>query len=324
MRLVNFKRDRTVRVGAEDGGEIVDLIDALGGDRRAAAADRAILGDTISLIAAGPKGMRLARKAVRLSRKGDKGRMPRSKAKLTAPLQPSIILCSGENYWDHREEKPKVDPKEPEFFVKVPQAVCGPRDTILYDRSITKKLDYEAELAVLIGKPGRHIPKKRALEHVFGYTIMNDVTARDRQVMFKPDGSMFYIVGPSKNFDTSAPMGPCIVTADEMRDPQTMEISSRVNKEVRQHNTTANMIWKVADLVAFFSANLTLKAGMVISTGTPGGTAWGTDPELGGRAKKRGDVVLPAGYLRPGDVVTCEIEGIGKLRNKVAVYKRAA
>lgn len=320
MRFVNYAKGRETRLGVEDAGDIIDLIDALGA-RKLTAKERDVLSETKAFVASGPSGLRLARKALGQSRKTGRGRIPRGKVKLQAPLRPEIILCSGENYWDHRDEKPQVEGREPEFFIKVPQGAVGPGAPIRLDRKVTKKLDYETELAVIIGKPGRHIPKGRALEHVFGYTIMNDVTARDRQVRIRPDGSSFYVLGPGKNFDTCAPMGPCLVTADEIADPQRLDLRTLVNDEVRQNNSTARMIWGVADLVKFFSTYLTLQPGTVISTGTPGGTAWGTDAELGGRAAKRGDVVLPKGYLRPGDVVTCEIEGIGRLRNKVVLNR---
>ncbi len=320
MRIVNFTAARKVRVGVEDGGDIVDLIDALGGERRVKKEDRAILADTVSLIAAGPSGMRLARRALRESRRTGKGRLAKRGIKLRAPLAPPIILCSGENYWDHREEKPDVEGREPEFFIKTPQGVVGPTDQIRLDRKVTKKLDYETELAIVIGRPGRHIAKKDALNHVFGYVVMNDVTARDRQVRMRPDGTCSYALGPGKNFDSCAPLGPCIVTADEIPNPQRLGLRTSVYGEVLQLNNTRKMIWGVADLVKFFSTFLTLPPGTVISTGTPGGTAWGTDAELGGKFSKRKGA-RPLSYLKPGDVVTCEIEHIGMLRNKVVLNR---
>ena len=236
--------------------------------------------------------------------------------RLLAPLVPPAILNSGQNYWDHREEKPPVDQEEPEFFLKAPLAVIGPDEPILYDPAVTRKLDYEVELAVVIGKPGRHIPDDRALEHVFGYTVANDVTARDRQAIPHPEGGWQYALGPGKNFDSAAPLGPSIVTADEVPDPQDLHLRTYVNGELRQNNTTANMIWDVAALVSFLSTFLTLRPGVVIETGTPGGTAWATDPEIGGRPYEREDV-RRAGYLEPGNVVRVEIDGIGSLTNPV-------
>lgn len=320
MRFVNYSRRRETRLGVEDAGHIVDLVDALE-PGKLSQKELNVLSETKAFIASGPTGLRLARKAVRKSRISGHGRIVRGKVRFQAPLRPEIILCSGENYWDHRDEKPQVEGREPEFFIKVPQGAIGHGTPIRLDRKVTKKLDYETELGIVIGKPGRHIPKRRALEHVFGYTIMNDVTARDRQVRIRPDGSSFYVLGPGKNFDTCAPMGPCIITADEITNPQRLQLRTLVNDEVRQNNSTAKMIWGVTDLVKFFSTYLTLLPGTVISTGTPGGTAWGTDAELGGRATKRSDITLPNSYLNPGDVVTCEIEGIGQLRNRVILNR---
>lgn len=229
---------------------------------------------------------------------------------LAPPVVPPIVLCAGENYVDHLDEKPPVRRDEPEFFLKTPTAAVGHGAMVGYP-PVTKKLDYEVELAFVIGRGGRNIAQQDALDHVFGYTVMNDMTCRDRQVIMRPDGTAQYRLGGSKNFDGSAPLGPVVVTADEIPDPQGLSMSSRVNGEVRQKASTANMISGVAELITFFSAYLTLEPGMVIATGTPGGTGWGSDPELGGR---RGGV---GAYLNPGDEVVCEIEGIGQLRTVI-------
>jgi len=172
--------------------------------------------------------------------------------------------------------------------------VIGPDENIRYDEKLTRKLDCETELAIVIGKPGRHIAVEDALNHVFGYTIVNDVTARDRQVR-KSGGFTWYELGRGKAFDTSAPTGPWIVTADEIPDPQTLDIKTRINGELRQSSNTANMIWTCAELIHFFSVNFTLRPGMVIITGTPAGTAWSVDHELGGRWQPKQGVV---GVLR--------------------------
>ena len=326
MRIYNYQKGTQRRLAVLDDKSLVDVIDALGGPRKLAPRDRDALNDTISFIEAGNRGLGLARKAIRESRKSGKGRRSLSRTKLFAPIEPAVILCSGENYWDHRDEKPVVEGKEPEFFIKLQQCTNGPYDDIIYEPKITKKLDYETELVVIIGKGApRHIAKKDAKNYIYGYTIMNDVTARDRQVKMRPDGTSQYAVGPGKNFDTSAPMGPCIVTADEVVNPQKLQLRTLVNDQVRQNNTTGMMIWSVYDLVRFFSGFVTLKPGSAISTGTPGGTAWGTDLELGGRGAKAGrkDISLATGYLNVGDVVTCEIDGIGHLRGRVVLPKGA-
>lgn len=316
MRLLRYERNGGTRLGVLDKDDVVDLLDAapLG----TAPAMLAAFSDMTRLIAEGEEGLHSVRNAIASSRRNQSSRTPLEKVRLKAPLDPTLILCSGENYWDHREEKPEVTRKDPEFFLKTPLGVIGPEDDIRRDERVTKKLDYETELLIVIGKGGRHIPAAQALEHVYGYTIMNDVTARDRQVTLRPDGSSVYNLGPGKNFDTCAPIGPWIVSADEIREPQFLALKTRVNGELRQSNTTSKMIWTCAQLVAFFSTFVTLKPGVVISTGTPGGTAWGTDSELGGKKPMRKDIVAPKGYLQPGDEVVCEIELIGQLRNCVA------
>ncbi len=316
MKLLRYQRGGEARLAVFDRDQGADLRDALGREKLGAA-EQAALADTAAFIAAGANAMGLAQRALDLVRAGGPGRIQRAGLELLAPIVPSLLLCSGENYWDHRDEKPAVTRKDPEFFTKTALGVIASGDAIERDERVTRKLDYETELAIVIGAPGRHIPAERALEHVFGYTIVNDVTARDRQVTLRPDGSSVYNLGPGKNFDTCAPIGPWIVTRDEIPDPQNLQLSTHVNGELRQSNTTGKMIWSCAQLIAFFSTFVTLRPGVVISTGSPGGTAWGTDPELGGRKPMRRDVVAPTGYLQPGDTVVCAIEGIGELRNPV-------
>jgi 2-keto-4-pentenoate hydratase/2-oxohepta-3-ene-1,7-dioic acid hydratase in catechol pathway len=298
LRLVTFSVDgQPGRVGAVDGDRVVDL---------------GLDGDMVAFIAGGERSLEGAEGTIAAAATT----YALDSVRLLAPLRPPIILNSGQNYWDHRDEKPAVDQKEPEFFLKAPLAVIGPDEPVLYDRIVTRKLDYEVELAVVIGKPGRHIPAEQALEHVFGYTIANDITARDRQAVPHPQGGWEYALGPGKNFDTSAPLGPWIVTRDEIPDPQNLALRTYVNDEIRQNNSTAKMIWSVAEIVAFFSHFYTLPPGLVIETGTPGGTAWATDPEIGGKPYDRDDVVR-SGYLQPGDVVRVEVEGIGALSNPI-------
>ncbi|MGE0557241.1 MAG: fumarylacetoacetate hydrolase family protein [Burkholderiales bacterium] len=313
MRFVRYERGGALRLGLLDGDGVVDLLDAAPVGTPSALL--AAFSDMTRLIAAGDEGIAAASAA--LAAAGKSARQLLSKTKLRAPLEPSLILCSGENYWDHRDEKPAVTRKDPEFFLKTGLGVIGPGDDIVRDERVTQKLDYETELLIVIGKPGRHIPAARALEHVYGYCVMNDVTARDRQVTLRPDGSSVYNLGPGKNFDTCAPIGPAIVTADEIADPQQLALTTKVNGELRQSNSTEKMIWTCAQLVEFFSTFVTLRPGTVISTGTPGGTAWGTDEELGGKKPMRRDVVTAKGYLQPGDEVTCEIAGVGRLTNRV-------
>jgi 2-keto-4-pentenoate hydratase/2-oxohepta-3-ene-1,7-dioic acid hydratase in catechol pathway len=320
VRLVTFQQGPRCAVGAVDGDQVVDLQAAYAeylaeveGDPHAAAIAAARIPATMTVFISGLEpAWRAAEQA--LAQGGPS--YPLVDVRLLAPLLPPIILNSGQNYWDHRDEKPPVEQHDPEFFLKAPLGVIGPNDPVILDPAVTQKLDYEVELGVIIGKPGRHIPRERALEHVFGYTVANDVTARDRQAVPHPEGGFEYRLGPGKNFDTCAPIGPWIVTRDEIEDPQQLGLRTYVNGDLRQSNSTAKMIWDVATLVSFFSDFYTLQPGVLIETGTPGGTAWATDPEIGGKPYERGDVKR-AGYLQPGDVVTVEIDGIGSLTNPI-------
>jgi 2-keto-4-pentenoate hydratase/2-oxohepta-3-ene-1,7-dioic acid hydratase in catechol pathway len=319
MKLVRYYGQGGVRVGVLDGEEVVDVAATLSMKRTVSTVESAMLADMVPLIEGGPRALDLAVEALAASTLRSAGRQPLSSVRLLAPLIPGLILASGGNYKDHRDEKDEAPlaGREPEYFFKTPRSVIGPDDVIERDPRVTKKLDYEVELAVVIGRQGRHISDERALEHVFGYTILNDVTARERQVRFRPDGSYFYEAGSSKNFETSTPIGPYILTADEVPNPQTLALRTHVNEELRQNNNTSNMIFPASHLVSFFSTFLTRYAGYEIATGTPGGTAWGGDKELGGRPYERNDVVRAKGYLQVGDVVRCEIEKLGVLRNTV-------
>jgi 2-keto-4-pentenoate hydratase/2-oxohepta-3-ene-1,7-dioic acid hydratase in catechol pathway len=303
MKIVRFTIDGTTRVGAMDADGVVELP----GFR-----------ETQDLIAGGRAALDAARKVLA----SGAGRKPLASVRLAAPIVPSTVLCSGSNYTDHNKEKANtpISGKEPEFFVKTADCVIGPGDTIVHDERLTKKLDAETELAIVIGKAGRHIPVERALEHVFGYTVANDVTARERQVRRNEQGFTWYEVGRGKAFETACPLGPCIVTADEIPDPQQLRLRTRINGELRQSASTANMIFSCAMLIHFFSISFTLKPGFVILTGTPGGTAWSTDPELGGKwvGGDGSETLVPAkGYLKPGDAIENELERIGVLKNSV-------
>ena len=324
MRLVTFQAGARRALGAVEGARVVDLqlayarylTDVEGDPRASEIAAVRIPQDMVAFIGGLERSWRAAELALAHAAELDELAYDLDAIKLLAPLVPPVILNSGQNYWDHRDEKPAVDQHDPEFFLKTPLAVIGPGEPVILDPVVTKKLDYEVELGVVIGKPGRHIPRERALEHVFGYTVTNDVTARDRQAVPHPEGGFEYRLGPGKNFDTSAPIGPWIVTRDEIPDPQALGLRTFVNGELRQSNSTAKMIWDVATIVSFFSDFYTLQPGVLLETGTPGGTAWATDPEIGGKAYERGDVKR-GGYMQPGDVVTVEIDGIGSLTNPI-------
>lgn len=315
MKLVTYRRDGQERLGFIVGESIVDPLLALPGKD---APEAAYFSDAVAFIRAGDAARRAAERLIASAPATAKVAL--AGASLAAPIRPSTIICSGSNYRDHNSEKANtpISGKEPEFFLKTADCVIGPNEAIIYDERMSKKIDCETELAVVIGKAGRHIPLAQALDHVFGYTIVNDVTARDRQVRRSPEGVTWYELGRGKAFDTSAPLGPCIVTADEVGDPQKLMLKTRINGDPRQASSTANMIWTCADLIHFFSTNFTLKPGMVIITGTPAGTAWSTDKELGGKWQGLPGLVPATRYCLPGDVIESEVEKIGVLRNTVA------
>src|SRR5260221_5460103 len=215
--------------------------------------------------------------------------------RLLAPiLHPPKIICVGLNYRDHAIESNMEIPKVPTIFSKYSTAVIGPGDAIRLPRLSTKP-DYEAEMAVIIGKGGRYIPGDKWREHVFGYTNLNDVSARDFQM-----ATSQWMIG--KTFDTFAPIGPAIVSADEIADPHKLDISLTINGETLQHSNTKHLIFRIPDLIEHLSSVFTLESGDVISTGTPSGV---------GFARK------PPRFLQAGDDVIVRVEGLGELRNPV-------
>jgi 2-keto-4-pentenoate hydratase/2-oxohepta-3-ene-1,7-dioic acid hydratase in catechol pathway len=307
MKLLTYLKNDTRRLGFMLDDTVIDPLDAGG--------DPTFFADAIAFIRGGEAAQSAARGLIETA-----PRHALADVRLAAPMIPTTILCSGSNYRAHNAEKANapLSGQEPEFFVKTGDCVIGPDEPIIHDPALTRKLDCETELAIVIGKPGRHIAVSDAPAHIFGYTIVNDVTARDRQVRRNAQGFTWYELGRGKAFDSSAPMGPVIVTADEFGDPQAAMLRTRINGELRQQSSTADMIWSCADLVHFFSVNFTLRPGMVILTGTPAGTAWSTDAELGGNWHPAPGLVAATRYCETGDVVESEIERIGVLRNPVA------
>lgn len=307
MQILNYLKDGQRRLGIVEHDQVFDPIDAGG--------DAAFFSDTIRFIQSGDSAI-----AALNQLKDTEARTPLQDIEWLSPMVPSTILCAGSNYHAHNAEKAgaPLSGREPEFFVKTSDCVVGPNAPILYDPVLTQKLDCETELAIVIGKPGRHIAIKDAPSHMFGFTIVNDVTARDRQVRRNAEGFTWYELGRGKAFDSSAPMGPVITTSDQFGDPQATLLRTRINGELRQEASTSDMIWSCAELVHFFSINFTLRPGMVILTGTPAGTAWSSDKELGGNWQAQPGLVAATRYCEPGDVIESEIEGIGVLRNPVA------
>ena len=215
---------------------------------------------------------------------------------LRAPLaRPGKIICVGLNYHDHCREQGVEPPAYPMLFAKFANTVTDPGASVTRPAA-TDRLDLECELAVVIGRGGSHIPSEHALDHVFGYTVLNDVTARDLQ---REDRQWLR----AKGWDGFAPMGPMIVTADELGDPGHLAVRSWVNGEPWQDSSTANMIWDVATLIGFISRSIRLESGDVLATGTPAGVGHFHDPPR---------------YLADGDEIVCEIEGIGRLATRIS------
>jgi 2-keto-4-pentenoate hydratase/2-oxohepta-3-ene-1,7-dioic acid hydratase in catechol pathway len=220
------------------------------------------------------------------------------------PRPSKNVFCVGRNYLTHIEEGARARgvevklPDAPVFFTKAPTAVTGPFDDIPWDRSVTHQVDWEAELGVIIGRTGRNIPRAAALDHVFGYTVINDVSARDLQ---KSHFQFF----KGKSLDGFCPIGPSVVTADEFGSPVGKRLTLRVNGAVKQSGNTRDMIFGVDALIASLSHGLTLEAGDIIACGTPDGVGFArTPPE----------------FLQDGDIMETEVEGIGVMRNRIAAH----
>lgn len=222
---------------------------------------------------------------------------------LAAPIpQPrKNIMCLAVNYKEHAQETAGVrghsgeTPVYPVFFTKAPTTVNGPYGEIVIDPQVSSEIDWEVELGVIIGKSGKNIRAEDALSYVFGYTVLNDITARDLQTRHK----QFF---KGKSLDGSCPMGPWIITADEIADPHHLSLSLHVNGVTKQQSNTSLMIFSINQSIAVLSAGMTLEAGDIIATGTPSGVGFSrTPPE----------------FLRPGDVVEAEVEGVGLIRNRV-------
>ena len=215
--------------------------------------------------------------------------------KLLAPIpRPPKLICIGLNYRDHAAETKMEIPIVPTVFNKFPNVVIAPGAPIVLPKVSTKP-DYEAEFAFVVGPGGRHIPASRAMDHVFGYTMVNDVSARDFQL-----ATTQWLMG--KTFDTFAPMGPWLVTKDEIADPHELDISLEIGGEILQNSNTRELIFKIPELIAYISTVVTLEPGDVVSTGTPAGV---------GSARK------PPRWLKPGEEVIVRVAGLGELRNPV-------
>jgi 2,4-diketo-3-deoxy-L-fuconate hydrolase len=287
---VTYAHGGEPRLGALVGAAVVDL----------AAADSSLPVDLLSLVRAGPDAWSVAAEVA--DRAPAAHRRPCAEVRLLAPLTPPRnVFAVGLNYVAHLQEGAAARsavgevPDVPVFFTKPPSTVVGTEAPIPWQPAVTRKLDWEAELAIVVGRGGRDIPRAEALEHVFGYTAANDVSARDLQFRHRQ-----WFKG--KSLDGCCPLGPAVVTADELGDPQQLDVGCRVNGVVKQKASTSQMIFPVAEILECLSAGMTLEPGDVILTGTPEGVGFArTPPE----------------FLSPGDVVEVEISGIGVLRNVV-------
>ncbi len=291
MRYATFERDGRVSWGAVQTGGVLDL--------PAVAAATGLAGwpeTLLAFIQAGPACWKRAGQLAAAA--GSASLLPLSGVRLLAPVPQPLrnVFALGLNYAEHAAEGGEEAPTAPIYFTKATTAVIGPDEPIIADPSVSRKLDWEVELGVILGTGGRRISEADALDHVFGYTVIHDVSARDLQ--FSRSGQWFL----GKSFDTSCPMGPWIVSADEIGDPQNLDLRLCVNGVEKQHSNTRHMIFPVAKILADLSGVLTLQAGDIISTGTPSG--------IGGSRE-------PPEYLQPGDVTEAEVSGIGLLRNPV-------
>jgi 2-keto-4-pentenoate hydratase/2-oxohepta-3-ene-1,7-dioic acid hydratase in catechol pathway len=299
VKIATFERDSHAVLGLVEEPLILDLAAAqlkLGG---------APLPTTMrELIAQWPESLDRVRDLTSKAAKDDATLwLPIESTRILAPIpRPTKnVFCVGRNYKAHIEEGARANnrevvfPKLPEFFSKPPTAVIGNNDIIRLDPKVTKQLDYEVELAIVIGRTCRDVPVEKAFDVVFGYTILNDVSARDLQyahgILFK-----------GKALDTTCPIGPWITTADEFGNPSQHRIGLRINGETRQDAHTSDLLFNCSAIIASLSLGMTLEAGDMIATGTPSGVALGMTPQK---------------WLKDGDIIEAWIEGIGTLRNKV-------
>jgi 2-keto-4-pentenoate hydratase/2-oxohepta-3-ene-1,7-dioic acid hydratase in catechol pathway len=305
MRIATFRSGGNLRLGVVRDEQMVDV---------ALAADRLGMGDLagatsgmLALIAGGDEALRAVADVA--ARAPDDALLPLATVELAAPIpRPrKNVFCVGRNYAEHAAESLRAigqEVKLPEFpniFTKAVTTVTGPYSDIPFDAAVSEQIDWEVELGVIIGTVGRHIAREDAMRHVWGYTVVNDVSARD--IQHRP-GLQWFL---GKSLDGSCPMGPWIVTTDELNDPTNLRLRLLVNGVVKQDDTTAHMLFNIPALLAELSRGVTLEPGDIIATGTPAGVGFArTPPE----------------FLRPGDVLESEIAGIGALRNRIVAVGR--
>src|SRR5579872_3422406 len=310
MRLVTFQHDGQARIGAQIDGQVIDLNRAYkamlrygGNDDELAVADARVPIDMIGLLAGGETSLKAAQDALAFIR----GQLESSDSShtlegivyasdtisyLSPVLRPGKVICLGLNYRDHAAEAGMAVPDYPILFHKVAGSLTGHKQPVIVPRS-SSQIDYEGELAVIVGKRGKYIAEQDALAYVAGYCVANDVSARDLQFRTSQ-----WTTG--KMLDTFGPLGPALVTKDEAPDPHALSIRTLLNGQVMQDASTADMIFRVPYIISYISQIVTLEPGDVIMTGTP--------PGIGNTRK-------PQVFMQPGDTVTVEIEGLGTLTN---------
>jgi 2-keto-4-pentenoate hydratase/2-oxohepta-3-ene-1,7-dioic acid hydratase in catechol pathway len=298
MKFVSFRHDGQVVAGLFLPEGVLPLAEA-----GRAAGEKADLSSMLAIARGGEAALEACRRLARRASESRAALIAATDAPLLAPI-PVLIrnaFCVGRNYLDHIKEGAatlKTDlklPEAPQFFTKATHTVVGPGADVRLDPKVTRRFDYEVELAVIIGHGGRDIPVTRAFDHIFGYSIANDVTARDLQ---RRHDQWF----KGKSLDTTLPFGPWIVDRDEIGDPTTLELTMTINGQERQRARVAQMIFDIPFIVSNLSAGLTLEPGDIIATGTPSGVGFAMDPPQ---------------YLRGGDVMVARIDRIGELSNRV-------
>jgi acylpyruvate hydrolase len=312
MKLVTFLHNREERIGVIDGaGRVVDLQRAYASylsqvDSNPAAAELASLTlgrDMVEFLKRGDKALEAARKALAhlSTNANDEAILDRKQVRLISPVpRPGALISAGKNFSDHvAEMASKKGPSAPVAFLKLPGSVIGPEDDIPHPPEV-KNLDYEVELAIIIGKPCVDITEDEALDYVAGYSAFNDISARD--VIRGENKTGIHLMG--KSFPGFAPMGPYLVTTDEIPDPQNLKLKLSVNGETRQDSNLSYMIFKIREIIAYWS-QMGLDPGDVLTTGTPRGVAAGRKPDQA------------PWWLKPGDVVEAEVEKVGRLRNRI-------
>ncbi len=286
MKLITYQHNNQIHIGAVVGEIVVDLT--------------AVAPTLLALIKLGPDGLQKAKTVINNATQT----IPLAEVELLAPIPvpDRNIMCLGWNYAEHAQESAETKglqikelPQTPIVFTKATTSVNGPFGDVPWNTAVSTEVDYEVELAFIISKAGKNILRSKAMDHIFGYTVLNDISARDLQ----RSGKQFF---KGKSLDGFCPIGPWLVTADEVVDPQNLAITCRVNGITKQDSSTQHMIFDIPAIIEYLSLGMTLLPGDIIATGTPSGVGFArTPPE----------------YLQPGDVVECEIEQIGLIRNQI-------